>query len=88
MTYKLNVENIKCNGWAHSIKSRLGKLKGLESVDVNVEPGIIQLDITENKTLEAVIEKLHPRGYPQSYKGTGMTTAASYINCMIGKVTS
>lgn len=88
MKHDLYVENIKCSGCAHSIVTSLSKVKGVQLVTVDVEKGSIQLDIDEVNTLEAVIEKLHHMGYPLPGKGSGMTTATSYISCLIGKVTS
>lgn len=88
MIHNLYVENIKCHGCAHSIVTGLSKVKGVHQVTVDIAQGSIQLDMDELDTLEAVIEKLHHMGYPLPGKGSGMTTATSYISCLIGKVTS
>lgn len=88
MKHNLNVENIKCSGCAHSIETSLSKMQGVLQVKVEITQGSIQLDVDEVDTLKAVIEKLHHMGYPLPGKGSGMTTATSYISCLIGKVTS
>lgn len=88
MTHNLFVENIKCGGCAHSIEASLSKMQGVHQVKVDITQGSIQLDVDEVDTLRAVIEKLHHMGYPLPGKGSGMTTASSYISCLIGKVTS
>ena len=88
MKFDIQVENIKCGGCAHSIKSSLVKLTGVNHVEVNIEEGIIHIDATEDVTREAIIEKLHHMGYPEPGKGSGLTTATSFVSCMIGKVTS
>lgn len=88
MKHNLNVENIKCSGCAHSIETSLSKMQGVLQVKVDITQGSIQLDVDEVDTLKAVIEKLHHMGYPLPGKGSGMTTATSYISCLIGKVTS
>lgn len=88
MTHNLYVENIKCSGCAHSIETSLSKVKGVHQVTVDIAQGSIKLDMDEVNTLKAVIEKLHHMGYPLPGKGSGMTTATSYISCLIGKVTS
>ena len=87
MKHDLHVENIKCSGCAHSIVTSLSKVKGVHQVTVDVENGSIQLDMDEVSTLEAVIEKLHHMGYPLPGKGSGMTTASSYIRKTIVAIT-
>jgi copper chaperone len=81
---EIKVENIKCSGCAHSIKSALLKLNGAEDVEVNVVDGVVKVmgDVEE----KVVIEKLHSMGYPLPGMGTGLTTATSYVSCMIGKI--
>jgi copper chaperone len=88
MTYELTVENIKCGGCAHSIKSSLGKLTGVSHVEVNIEDGIIHVEAAEDVTREAIAEKLHHMGYPEPGKGSGLTKATSFVSCLIGRVTS
>jgi copper chaperone len=88
MNMEIKVENIKCSGCAHSIKTGLMKMQGVEGVDVDVERGIIQIQALENVDKESISAKLHSMGYPEPGKGSGLTTATSFVSCMIGRVTS
>jgi copper chaperone len=88
MTYDLIVENIKCSGCAHTIKTGLSKLPGVESVDVDIPNGVIHIETHAETKRESLIEKLHHMGYPEPGKGSGITTATSFVSCMIGRVTS
>jgi copper chaperone len=88
MVHQIKVENIKCNGCAHTIKSGLSKLPGVESVEVDIANGIIHIEAQEEVTREFMIDKLHHMGYPEPGNGSGLTTATSFVSCMIGRVTS
>ena len=84
---EIKVENIKCHGCANSIKNGLLKVKGVEDVDVRIDQGIIDVngkDIDRNE----IVSRLHSMGYPEPGQGSGLTTATSFVSCMIGRVTS
>lgn len=82
---KIQVENIKCGGCANSIKNGLLKIDGIENVLVDFESGIVDIQ-GQNINEEIVITKLHNMGYPLPGKGGGITTATSYVSCMIGRL--
>jgi copper chaperone len=84
----INVENIKCGGCAHSIKTGLLKIKGVSEVDIDIQNGIIHLQGDEQVERSEVVAKLYSMGYPEPGKGSGLTTATSFVSCMIGRVTS
>jgi copper chaperone len=88
MNMEIKVENIKCNGCAHSIKTGLMKIDGIKEVDVDIEHGSIRIDGMENLDRDIITSKLHSMGYPEPGKGSGLTTATSFVSCMIGRVTS
>lgn len=88
MTYEIKAENIKCNGCAHTIKTALLNLKGVEKADVNIDLGSVRVETTGETTREDIVKKLHGLGYPEPGHGSGITTATSYISCMIGRVKS
>ncbi len=84
----IRVENIKCGGCAHTIKTGLMKLNGVSDVDIDIENGIIHLQGGDGLLRDDVVSKLQSMGYPEPGKGSGLTTATSFVSCMIGRMTS
>lgn len=85
---QINVENIKCGGCANSIRNAILKIDGVDQVEVDIQSGLIKLTAHEDVTRETITSKLHSMGYPEPGKGSGLTTAASFVSCMVGRVTS
>lgn len=86
---KIQVENIKCNGCAASIKNGLLKFPEIKNVAVEIESGTILIEGEDDiLNRDVIIEKLQSMGYPQPGSGSALTTATSYVSCMIGRVTS
>lgn len=85
---EIKVENIKCNGCATSIKNGLLKIEGVHDVNINIENGTVSLETETNVDKEKIVAKLHSMGYPEPGKGSGLTTATSYVSCMIGRVSN
>ncbi len=84
---KIEVENLKCNGCAGTIKKGLTNIEGVSNVTVDVENKTVEFEITSESVLDNVKQKLSKMGYPE--KGTGNTTiqkAKSYVSCAIGKI--
>lgn len=61
---KFSVEGITCGGCANSIKSALGRLKGVSSVEVDV-PGktVVVAHDEEQASREVVIDALGKAGF-------------------------
>lgn len=56
---------IECDGCANSIKRTLGKLAGVESVNVTVETKTIEVSYDDNTTNEEAIKtRLEGAGFP------------------------
>ncbi|MBK9563805.1 MAG: heavy metal-associated domain-containing protein [Saprospiraceae bacterium] len=85
---EIKVENIKCHGCAGSIKNGLSKMHGVKDVNVDIENGIVSLTTDETTDKHQIVSKLHSMGYPEPGKGSGLTTATSFVSCMIGRVTT
>ena len=89
MLYEITVENIKCGGCANSICSKLAALEGVQSVDVDVENGIVRTEAIEGMrdTLTASLLKM---GYPESGTAEGIAAAKakakSFVSCAVGRV--
>lgn len=90
MQHRLDVDNIKCGGCAHSIVSKLSALDGVSDVVVDVEQGQVTFS-SENELIDQVKLQLKSMGYPEtgSLEGFGAAgaKAKSFVSCAIGKVT-
>ncbi|MEE4294097.1 MAG: heavy metal-associated domain-containing protein [Xanthomonadales bacterium] len=89
MNYEVSVENIKCGGCANTIRTRLEKLDGIDSVTVDVESGRVTVDGDED-TRENVIERLASLGYPETGSVEGIRSATakakSFVSCAVGRM--
>ena len=85
----ITVENIKCGGCAGTITKKLTKVFDTENIEINIEQGIIDIDIDESKR-EELTEVLLGLGYPKvdSVHGFDSTKAKakSLVSCAIGKM--
>lgn len=85
MSYKIEVENIKCNGCAKSINSSLIKLEGVKAVEVDIENEIVFISGDES-TKDQVVSQLSSMGYPEKGHNDLVSQAKSYLSCAIGKM--
>ena len=89
MNYEVSVENIKCGGCANTIRTRLEKLDGIDSVTVDVESGRVTVD-GDGNTRQNVIERLASLGYPETGSVEGIRSATakakSFVSCAVGRM--
>ena len=90
MKQTFQVENVKCNGCATTLKNKLLTEFGTVDVNLEVEPREITLEITEEK-IDDLQTALRGLGYPLSTDELGMvdnTTAKfkSFVSCAVGKI--
>lgn len=92
MRQTFEVENVKCGGCANTLKTKLKDTFGDVSVDLEVMPRKITLEIEENQ-LENLKAQLRSLGYPLScdelstLQNVG-AKAKSFVSCAIGKMDS
>ena len=89
MTTTLEVLNVKCGGCANTLTTALKEDFGEVTVDLEVMPRKITLDLEESRMEELKI-KLRGLGYPLTTDElSGMdkvtTTAKSFVSCAVGK---
>ncbi|WP_319380195.1 heavy-metal-associated domain-containing protein [Thiomicrorhabdus sp.] len=89
----LQVENIKCGGCASRITAKLQELEGVEQVEINVEDGIVSVQLTDqtNEALQDEIrDRLKTMGYPLAGSVHGLESAGakakSFVSCAIGRM--
>lgn len=83
------VHNVKCGGCANTLITALKEEFGDVTVDLEVNPRKITLDIEDNKKEDLKL-KLRSLGYPlTSDELSGLdkatTTAKSFVSCAVGK---
>ncbi|MDG2395562.1 heavy-metal-associated domain-containing protein [Candidatus Thioglobus sp.] len=86
---EITVENIKCGGCAGSITKKLSADFATDKIEVNIEQGIINIDIDESKRDE-LAQVLLDLGYPEIDSVHGFDSAKakakSFVSCAIGKI--
>ena len=64
MEYVIDADNIKCGGCASTIQDALGRLDGVQAVDVDIESG--RITVTADDGLRDVLAAtLKSSGYPE-----------------------
>lgn len=64
MQYIIDADNIKCGGCASAIQDALGKLDGVEAVNVDVDSGRVTVTADEGLR-DALAATLEASGYPE-----------------------
>jgi len=86
---EITVDNIKCGGCAGSITKKLTSIFGTDKIDVNIEQGVISIDLDDSKKDE-LAKVLLDLGYPEidSVEGfdSAKAKAKSFVSCAIGKM--
>ena len=89
MSCEISVENIKCGGCANTIRTRLEKLDGIDSVAVDIESGRVIVD-GDGSGRESVIARLASLGYPETGSVEGIKSATakakSFVSCAVGRI--
>ncbi len=85
----ITVENIKCSGCAGSITKKLSSTFNTEDINVNIEKGVITIDL-DNSRREELAKVLLDIGYPEIDSVHGFDSAKakakSFVSCAIGKM--
>lgn len=90
MHHTFKVQNIKCNGCANTVKTKLKEEFGDVTVNLGVMPREITLEIEEDQ-IDKLQAKMKHLGYPfvgEELSGleTIETKAKSFVSCAIGKM--
>ena len=90
MQQTYEVLNVKCGGCANTLTTKLAEEFGEVSVNLEVEPRQITLDIEESN-IPALRQALKGLGYPMSDEDLTTlegfsTTAKSFVSCAVGKI--
>lgn len=86
-TETITIANLKCGGCETSIKNALGKLNGVQSVQVDFETDSVQIQVENSTSRQALTEVLHGLGYPEATEENGLLLKLkSYASCMVGRM--
>ena len=89
MAISILVENIKCGGCANSIQRGLQEDPRVESVQVTVEQGLVEVEADEAVRPE-LVARLAKLGYPEVDTVEGAARlkakAKSFVSCAIGRL--
>ena len=89
MAYDISVENIKCDGCANTITTRLNALDIVDSCQVNIEQGVVTVNGDESHKAE-VTQLLLKLGYPETGSAEGLKAAKakakSFVSCAVGRI--
>jgi copper chaperone len=91
MQHVIEVENIKCGGCASTIRTRLGKIEGVGSMEIDIEQGHVTVEAPDD-TREQLVATLLANGYPEKGSVEGIKAARakakSFVSCAIGRMGS
>lgn len=90
MKQTFEVLNVKCGGCANTLTTKLAEDFGVVTVNLEVEPRQITLEIEESN-IPALRTALKGLGYPMSDEDLSTvegftTTAKSFVSCAVGKM--
>lgn len=90
MQYEILVENIKCDGCANTIKTKLEALVHVNEVLIDVEKGSVTIDTEDSDSRDTLVTKLLELGYPEQDSVEGLSSvkakAKSFVSCAIGRL--
>ncbi len=87
MKTTVQIQNLKCNGCATTIKNKLSELDNINDVTVDVENDAVTFSYDNEDTLETARKQLHKLGYPLVGEDNKLPTKAkSYVSCAIGRM--
>lgn len=83
----IEIQNLKCGGCATTIKNKIDKTEGIESVSVDVETSTLSFEYTNEIQYKNVVKVLSDIGYPVVGAENNLTSKAkSFVSCAVGKM--
>lgn len=88
MEETIYVDNLKCSGCASTVISKIGKVEGVQNVNVEVEDSKVQVEHNDGVSREDLLKVLGNLGYPEQGTSNLYQKAVSYVSCATGKLSS
>ena len=87
MKASIIVQNLKCNGGAQTIRTRLSQIKAISDISVNVPERKILFSYNNESEAFDVKEELRRLGYPSIEETNSLGhQMRSLVNCITGKI--
>ncbi len=87
MKTTINIENLKCNGCASTIKKGLLTFDEVTNIEVNISNSTVTVTFNGNgDTIQKFKEKLSSLGYPENGNNSKLLVAKSFVSCAIGRI--
>ena len=87
MKTTIEIENLKCNGCASTIKKGLSKFDEVTNVEVDTTKSTVTITFTgNNNVIKKIGKKLSALGYPEKGNNSTFSVAKSFVSCAVGRV--
>jgi copper chaperone len=88
-TEKIEIDNLKCNGCANTIRRELAWIGEVIDVEVDIPGSVVIVNYTGKNNMRAdFVKLLRKLGYPEKGTGNFGRKVKSYASCMIGRIGS
>ncbi len=82
----ISIDNLKCAGCAHTIQNSLEKIRGVGSVQVDLDNECVTFEHETDEAVQQVRGRLAFLGYPLAGTSNTFQKAKSYVSCAVGKL--
>lgn len=87
MKTSIIVQNLKCDGCAKTIISKLSELENISNIEVGTENATVSFSYVKENDVMSVIYRLKSLGYPSIENRNSMAARAkSFVSCASGKI--
>lgn len=89
MKETLKIQNLKCGGCAHTIKTKLEALESISDVVIDNDTDEVSFNFVDASNVNTAIELLSKLGYPVEGESNPITKKAkSFVSCAVGRMNS
>ena len=87
ITDTITISNLKCSGCAHTIKTRLFGIEGVNNVTIDHDNDVVTVEHEDEVLRDALTDELYRLGYPEATEENGLLLKMkSYASCAIGRM--
>ncbi len=87
MKAAVQIQNLKCNGCATTIKNKLQDLENIQNIEIDLKENKVSFEYSTIGDLATVKKELHHLGYPlEDEENKFQSKAKSYVSCAVGRL--